>query len=414
MITPSFGITSTERVLPRLALDFTTASLDPRVTFTRAGNTATVVNSSGFVEPINADLPRFDFDPVTLACKGLLIEENRSNIVLQSNTLTTTWSGVRASATLVTVTTPDGAASGYKIIEDTQTGGHFLRQTGTFSVGTYTYSVYLKAAERTWARLQIGGTTFGIADFDLGNGVVGTTVTAGFTRTITNAGNGWYRCTITGSASALATNICAIFTLLGDNNASYTGVDGFGIYAYGAQLEAGAFATSYIPTEASQVTRTADVATMTGTNFSDWFNASEGAFVVDYTPYSPATNPNSQLFFDLHDTTASNRLRAFRSATANNASVLSTASGTTNGSITLTQIAANARAKIAVGYKADDLGMALNGGNASVDSAVTVPTATQLNIGCSNTNANQLAGHYQKLLYYPQRLINAELSAFSK
>jgi hypothetical protein len=61
MITPSFGLTATERVLPKLALDFTTASLDARITFTRAGNTATRINTSGYVELINADLPRFDF-----------------------------------------------------------------------------------------------------------------------------------------------------------------------------------------------------------------------------------------------------------------------------------------------------------------------------------------------------------------
>jgi hypothetical protein len=74
MITPSYLLTATERVLPRLALDFTTASLDPRVTFTRSGNTATVTNSSGVIVAVNADIPRFDFDPVTLAriddCNG--------------------------------------------------------------------------------------------------------------------------------------------------------------------------------------------------------------------------------------------------------------------------------------------------------------------------------------------------------
>jgi hypothetical protein len=70
MITPSFAISATERVLPRMALDFTTASLDSRVTFTRTGNTAAVTNSSGYVVPINADLPRFDFDPIALTCKG--------------------------------------------------------------------------------------------------------------------------------------------------------------------------------------------------------------------------------------------------------------------------------------------------------------------------------------------------------
>jgi hypothetical protein len=85
MITPSFSLTSTERVLPSMALDFTTANLDSRVTFTRTGNTATVVNSSGNVVGINADLPRFDYDPIALTCKGLLIEESRTNLIPYSS-----------------------------------------------------------------------------------------------------------------------------------------------------------------------------------------------------------------------------------------------------------------------------------------------------------------------------------------
>lgn len=69
MITASFPLTATERVLPRLALDFTTGVLDPRVSVTRALNTATAVNSSGFIAVVNADLPRFDYDPVNLSAK---------------------------------------------------------------------------------------------------------------------------------------------------------------------------------------------------------------------------------------------------------------------------------------------------------------------------------------------------------
>ena len=77
MITPAFGLTATERVLPRLALDFTTASLDPRITFTRttgASNPATYIDSSGVITAATNNQPRFDYDPVTLVCQGLLIE----------------------------------------------------------------------------------------------------------------------------------------------------------------------------------------------------------------------------------------------------------------------------------------------------------------------------------------------------
>jgi hypothetical protein len=81
MMTSSYSITATERVLPRLALDFTTAVLDPRVTFTRSGATATRVNASGFIETMAANTARFDYDPMTLAPKGMLVEESRTNLV---------------------------------------------------------------------------------------------------------------------------------------------------------------------------------------------------------------------------------------------------------------------------------------------------------------------------------------------
>ena len=87
MITPAYAPTATERVLPRMALDFTTGVLDSRVTVARSLNTATRVNSSGLIEIVNANLPRFDYDPVTLAAKGLLIEELRTNLLVYSEQL---------------------------------------------------------------------------------------------------------------------------------------------------------------------------------------------------------------------------------------------------------------------------------------------------------------------------------------
>ena len=106
MITPAYSITATERVLPKLALDFTTSVLDSRVTVTRALNTATRVNNSGLVEIVNANLPRFDFDPVSLAPKGLLIEEQRANIAAYSQDFSS-WSSGGAAVTSDAVVAPD-------------------------------------------------------------------------------------------------------------------------------------------------------------------------------------------------------------------------------------------------------------------------------------------------------------------
>ena len=133
MITPSFSITATERVLPKLALDFTTASLDPRITFTRALNTATKVNSSGFIETVNADTPRFDYDPITKVCKGLLIEESRTNQALQSENLTTTWTRTGVNAFGSPAASPANTNTAYAVIENTSGGGHFVRQDLVFA-----------------------------------------------------------------------------------------------------------------------------------------------------------------------------------------------------------------------------------------------------------------------------------------
>jgi hypothetical protein len=104
MITPSFGLTATERVLPKLALDFTTASLDSRVTFTRAtgaSNPATYIDSNGYVTATSDNQPRFDHNPITLACKGLLIEESRTNLLKHSDAFGNAIWGKSAAASAV-------------------------------------------------------------------------------------------------------------------------------------------------------------------------------------------------------------------------------------------------------------------------------------------------------------------------
>ena len=132
MITPSFALTATERVLPRMALDFTTATLDSRVKFTRAANTATVINSSGFVAAINADLPRFDYNPVTLACKGLLIEEARTNLFLYSAEFDNAyWTKTRSSITANATISPEGSLTGDKLVENLDNGTHIIVRTET-------------------------------------------------------------------------------------------------------------------------------------------------------------------------------------------------------------------------------------------------------------------------------------------
>ena len=269
---------------PSLDLDFTQEVLDPRITFSR-GSIGTRVNRNRLIETISANQPRFDYDPVTGECKGLLIEESRSNSLLYSaDTSNAAWGGKSTVIIGSTITAPDGTNTAYKVIENTSNVIHNTNQSvGTIS-GTYTVSCFVKAGERYRGYIQIFGAGGNVrAAFNLKTG----TITGGSgTNTITPYPNGWYRVTSTGTFTS-ATAACYLVIYNDNGVGTYTGDGSSGLYFWGAQVEAGAFPTSYIPTTASTVTRTADLASITGTNFSSWYNSSEGTL---YASAAPSTN----------------------------------------------------------------------------------------------------------------------------
>lgn len=414
MITPSFGLTATERVLPRLALDFTTASLDPRITFTRTGNTATVTNSSGLITPINADLPRFDFDPITLACKGLLVEEQRTNLLTHSeNFADASWTKSDATVTSNTIIAPDGTLTGDKLVENVNNAFHTILKGITKPSVNPTITIYAKAAGRNWLYLAPfpaspnDFTNDSRAYFDVANGVVGT-VTRG-TASIIPVGDGWYRCSLTMSqmTSSLSLNLnFQAATATANGTVSYQGNGTSGVYIWGAQLEAASFASSYIPTVASAVTRNADVATMTGTNFSNWYNATQGASTIFAIPISIS---GIKPLFQMDDNTADNIINLRGNAANPELYIKAT---TDQAQIDAGTIVANTAYKLSGAWNTDNCAASQNGAAAVTDNTATIPTVTQARLGSDGTNyAN---AWLQKIFYYPQRLLNAEVQAFSK
>jgi hypothetical protein len=420
MITPSFGLTATERVLPRLALDFTIASLDPRVTFTRSGDTATVTNSSGYVVPINADLPRFDYNPTTLVCKGLLIEESRINLFLYSEDFSqATWAKNNATISSDSTNSPANTLTADTLIEDTATSAHYTEQFVTFATGAISYSVYLKASTRTKVRLQISDLAISVVyvDADLSAGTVSSPVPgASWTNasaSIQPAANGFYRVTLTATASAGALKAPAIFLLDNSGNVSYTGDGTSGLFIWGAQVEAGAFATSYIPTTTTSLTRNADVATMTGTNFSDWFNASEGSLAIEttasansatvYVCISDGTQTTNSFYFD-------NDSGSIRNITFSGSAPVSVLNLSSIGTV-------GATVKLVGAYKLNSYAASKNAATPVTGGSGAVPVApNELRIGSSpfDLPPTYVSGHVKKVFYWPQRLINAEVQAFSK
>lgn len=416
MITPSFALTATERVLPKLALDFTTASLDARVTFTRttgASNPATYVNSSGNIASATNNQPRFDYDPVTLVCKGLLIEESRQNKFIYSTDLrNAAWTANRCGLNASAGTSPDGTNNAFSLIEDsTASNTHYFyyATTSGWTTGAYTMSLYIKAKSndrRVTFYQGFGGVAGSYVTFDPNTGTIAGTGGSA-TGTMTAAGNGWYRCTITYTTTSTTARFdVALNTATGVGLESYSGNGTSGVYVWGAQLESAAFATSYIPTTSAALTRNADVATMTGTNFSSWWTATTGASTVWLTPRSTSTL--AYLSFD--DNTANNKIVLANSTTSGQSKI--TSGGTLQATLTAGTITANATNKVGCSWNTNNCAGTANATAPATTASATIPTVTQARIGSDGTAyAN---AWIQKIMYWPQRITNNEVQAFTK
>jgi hypothetical protein len=395
MITPAYALTATERVLPRLALDFTTETLDPRVTVTRALNTATRINSSGLVESVNANLPRFDYDPSTLQSKGLLIEESRANLALYSGALSQspTWTNAKGgTAATPTVTgnyavAPDGTTTATRIqlsLGGGTTTSDFAWQVQTLTGTSCFGSFWIKTTDGSSKTIHLRAASS-----------ASVAVTGTWTRYTWNAGT-------------LAGNIFGVGLRGGQTP---TNSDTADILVWGAQLEAGAFATSYIPTTTTSLTRNADVVSMTGTNFSDWYNATEGTFVSSFR--MPVATGSTRRAISVNDGTTNDTIQIALVNSSNQAYVeirdnlAIQVSATVGSGFTVgTPVTA------ALAYKANDFAYAAFGEATGTDPTGTVPTVSQMEIG------SQLGvyfnGWVSKINYYPLRLTNAEVRAVSK
>lgn len=388
---------------PSLDLPFSISkSLDPRITFTRAGS-GTYFDASGVLQTATTDEPRFDHNPVTGESLGLLVEGAATNLLTYSEEFdNANWTKTDVTVTADVFVAPDGTATADKIIPDATTTFHrSLQNPDLLSGSVYTYSCYFHAAEFNYGYLYVDsaaeGRIFNLADGTLGSVIIG----APDESTISDAGNGWYKCSITVTVGvgasgtwAGATNSASSANILGD------GVSG--IYIWGAQLETGSRASSYIKTVASTVTRAADSASMTGTNFSSWYNAAEGTFVVEVAEdYS--TTAASRGWMTAHDGTLANSINMYHSA---GSLALDFYSGGAQ------QVAFNPTysTKAALAY-APNGSAGSGGGSLETDSVCVVPVGiNQLIIG--NTYASYtypMNGCIKRLTYYPRRLTNGNL-----
>jgi len=408
-------------IKPTLLLDFAKVKqLDPRITFTRA-STGTFYNSVGVLSTAAAGVARFDFNPITNDSLGLLIEEQRTNLFTYSEDFSNAaWTKANSSITANAATAPDGALTADKLVENTATADHAFRGDATISAGaTISFSIYAKAGERSNIRLQFADTATTsqtLVFFNLSNGTLSGLQQTGSSTlgsaSITALSNGWYRCVLIGRIDGSATTArCRVSLADTSNNISYTGDGTSGAFIWGAQLEAGAFPTSYIQTVASQVTRAADAAIMTGTNFSSWYNQGEGTF---YAEWRLGQDTTAVCVYQADGGSNSNliRLRYAVGGTSNDSAVIVGTVSQAALSAT-TQQTLNSTYKNAMAYRVNDFARSADGAAVITDNFGTLPTLTRFNIGTNSSTFEQLNGHIRKLAYYPIRCTNAQLVALT-
>lgn len=266
------------------------------MTFSRTGNTATRVNSSGLIETVNANIPRLDYLGST--CPKLLMEPQRTNLLTYSSSIgDANTTKTYMTATSDTSVLPDGNTSGYKLTGNSGSSiKHIYKTYVTSTTGTYTLSYFVKYVDEQYVLLRINDQT-GVNDtkqtYDILNGTlfgsivnVGTAV--GSNSKIEAYANGWYRISLTGTFIGTITQLqCQCWLSVYGATTKTTS-----FLVYGAQLEAGAFATSYIPTTTASVTRNVD--NCSKSSASALIGQTEGTLFFDFKVNSQ--NGNSTYF----------------------------------------------------------------------------------------------------------------------
>jgi hypothetical protein len=373
------------------------------VTFTRA-STGTYFNSSGVLSSAAIDAARFDYNPSTLAARGLLVEGQATNLMLRSGAMDNAiWEGFNNGAgtdarTANSGTAPDGTNTATLCAIDRALAGEWaqaFRQLFTGTAATYAGSVWLKA----YAGGDVGKViALGMGDGANIQGVVNITLTAD-----------WVRYSTTGlmTASASCDFVGGYFDT-GSYPTATSSTDAVNFLAWGAQVELGSYATSYIPTVAATVTRSADIATMTGTNFSDWYDAATGTFVVDFDVPSIAAGTRGVISAD--NNTADERIELYNS-TADPKTII-VDGGATQADLDGGTLVANTAAKLGLSYAANDAAACLNGGAVQTDATITLPTPDRLRIGV-NQAGNYLNGRIKSIKFYNEAKSDANLQTLT-
>ncbi len=273
-----------------------TAITDNAGSFTRS-TTATYFNSSGVLSTAAINVPRVNFaynpDTTNWDTAGMLLEPARTNLLTYSEQFdNAAWTKTSCSITSNAISSPDGTTTADKLTWGnaiTLPNSQLTRNTTVSGLTSYVFSIFVKAAELSTFRISYiirstGPTYLGEIGYtiDLSDGSAvfsgtGGTPPTDYSCTVNNVANGWYRVSVIAKTTSDTVSVSGVVR----NNSTGDGTSG--IYIWGAQLEAGTFVTSYIPTTTASVLRAADTCTGTGFIYSNLAETDYAAWVSGTT-----------------------------------------------------------------------------------------------------------------------------------
>jgi hypothetical protein len=366
-----------------------------------ANNLSTRVNSLGFIERVNDNVPRLDYPlgGAVNGCPALLVEPAATNLVLQSEAFNITWApltggtGSSPSITANAVISPDGTQNAETVLLNRGAGNAIgdqstLAQDITLATsGTYTFSVYAKATSSAdigkQIFLRVGGS----------GALIAYTLTAN-----------WVRLTRTEAAVASGSNTFQI-----GNRGTVTANNSVSVDLWGAQVEIGTVPTSYIPTTTVASTRAADVITKTGV--SSLIGQTEGTLYAEVVNTLVASYAEAYVYRVFAD--ANNEIWARKEGGGNTYSFRWRANS--QNTTFLNVAVPNGVNKIAFGYKSGDTALFLNGSQvATTNTDVRAFSVNPTTIALGSTSSGQFFNdRIRAVALYTTRLTNDELDTLT-
>ena len=406
---------------------FPTSTMPSNDEFTSRASTATYIDSTGKIATAPFGMPRYSYNPENLNVPPkLLLEGASTNLLNYSGDFSNSWWGKpRTTVSLATsIKSPDGLNTAFKLVPTNVLGNHQLTRVSITPVTAgdiYTWSIFAKAGELKNIRVRAGDSS-GFLNDTLIDLTTGQRIAGGNRFIVIPLPDGWYRIAITLPISESATYIdFGIWVYDNNKQSNYEGDNSSGIYIWGAQLEKG-YLSSYIPTNGSQITRSADVYTSTtatrgtdayeivGKDFANIFNNKEGTIVVGANCIGRPNPSSSPIVIGLSDGTNGNRIQ-LQLHTLNKYRLYVNTLGANQAACDTGDLEFGVDFRCAITYKKDSFGISLNGGGSVKDTLGDIPPIDRFHLGRFANGNPSFSGTFSFIRIYYSQINDSEIQA---